>query len=68
MTLKHMQSATGYRIMARNWRRVYSRQEVYEAMKKKLNLERFDRDALDDEDRRKYDELVEFLRGLESPT
>jgi hypothetical protein len=66
MTLKYMQSVAGYRIMARNWKRDgMTDAEVHAAMKRRLNLERFDRDAMGEVDKARYDELVEFLRGLE---
>jgi hypothetical protein len=63
--MKHMPSVTILRIMTRSWRRTMSDGEVYEAMKKRLALERFDVAAMDEDDRGKYEELKEFLRGLE---
>ena len=65
MTLKHMQSATGYNIMARNWRRAgLSCLQVADAMTQRLALDRFDPEMLGEEDRRKYQELSEFLEEL----
>lgn len=40
--------------------------EILAAMQRRLNLARFDVARLDEADRKKYEELKEFLRGLES--
>lgn len=65
MTLRHMQSVAGYRILARNLKRGgYSCLQVADAMTKRLALDRFDGMELDEEDRRKLAELREFLARL----
>ena len=65
MTLRYMQSAAGYRIMARNLaRNGYSCLQIADAMTKRLALDRFDVATLTDEDRMKWKELREFLDGL----
>lgn len=56
-------------IFVRNMTRGGMTQEQIAAkMKQRLNLERFDVATLDDEDRKRYEELSEFLRGLEGNT
>lgn len=65
-TLKYMQSVAGYNIMAKNLRREgYSCLQIMDAMTRRLALDRFDPATLSDEDKRKYEELREFLRGME---
>lgn len=65
MSLKHMPSAAGYSILARNLRRGgYSAQQIADIMTKRLALERFDGVELDEVDRRKLEELREFLISL----
>lgn len=66
-TLRHMHSITGYEIMARRWGRSYSCLQVADAMLIRLRLDRFDYEALDDEDRRRYDALREMVDRLATP-
>lgn len=63
--MKHMLSVAGYSIMARNLKRGgYSCLQVADAMTQRLELDRFDPEAMREKDRRKYEELREFLAVL----
>lgn len=68
MSLQHMQSAIGYGIMARNLRRDgFSCMQIADYMVQRLALDRFDPAMLDEEERKKYEELRAFLSSLEQP-
>lgn len=68
MSLKHMQSVTGYTIMARNWRRAgYTCLQIADRMTIRLALDRFDAATLRDDERIKYHELLRFLAELPRP-
>ena len=65
MTLRHMMTVPGYRILARNLLAGgYSRLQVADAMTQRLALDRFDGVELDEVERQKLEELREFLREL----
>jgi hypothetical protein len=69
MSLQHMQSVVGYSIMARNLRRDgYSCLQVADYMVQRLALDRFVPGTLDEEDRKRYEELRGFLGELERKT
>lgn len=66
--MTHMPTVPTLRLFVRSLRYYgYSPLQILEAMTKRLALDRFDPATLGDEDRRKYEELADFLRGLERP-
>lgn len=67
--MKHMPTVPTLRLFVRSLRYDgYSSLQILEAMTQRLALDRFDPATLGKEDRQKYEELAEFLRGLERPT
>lgn len=67
--MKYLPGVGVLRIFERNMRASGKTDaEILAAMQKRLNLERFDPATMGEEDRKKYEELREFLRVLERPT
>lgn len=66
MTTKHLPSIGVLNTFVRNMK--YggaTREQIAASMRRRLNLERFDPEALSEAERMKYEELREFLKALE---
>lgn len=64
--MRHMPPVSTLRLFVKSWRHSgFSCLQILDAMTRRLALNQFDPAMMDEEDRKKYEELKDFLTELE---